>query len=529
MTVIYWLLLLVLILFCVVNSGPVILYTVNCSQLSGNAVLLGESISGLYAVQTNAPSLWLEIDGWDESVMWLNELKRQYGENNIVLNNSFQSLNGIISLTNYLLSQNPSFKINGYVKANITDNSLHYALSLAFHYQALIATDDATENALKAAPLNLRLLRDFTVERNSTYISIFNEFMLYNGNTNDFIVFQELGKYQYLSDFVIASKSFIFYENNMGSHVVSSIFSELSKSNRARLLGWGSSEGNLVGTSSYYNISVVASDWSENLSQFYLLNKTQVFAKNSNTKTKKKIIADEYHYVTFLFTDGDNLQWLQNGFFNTDWYGSDLRGQFPVSWTISGSVQKMAPIVYSTIMNNATKNDSFAMGPSGYGYEIISKCNDVKSFGINTGQSVINSNKSLSNVNVIDDWSNSKSYGPNINIMLDSSNGKIKSILYYFGNAYCGGNGKISWYKNYPIITGKDALWSGHNNYSQLANKLNSYPVSPSSDSGYSLIPVHVWSQNMVNVSKCIGLLNDKVKVVGIDDFVDLVIQNVKH
>merc|ERR1712154_121429 len=132
---------------------------------------------------------------------------------------------------------------------------------------------------------------------------------------------------------------------------------------------------------------------------------------------------------------------------------------------------EMAPIIYNTIINNATTNDSFAMGPSGYGYEIIEECNDVPSFGINTAISITKSNNILQNVNVIDNW-NKNNYGPNINVMLDHGDNKIKSILYYFGNAYCGGNGNIFWYKNHPIITGKEALWSGHNNYSQLATKL---------------------------------------------------------
>eukprot|EP01083_Nonionella_stella_P143438 445892_1 len=510
-----------------VPMNPITLYPINCSQLSGNEIFLGESISGLYALHTKQPSLWLGIPSWSDSLMWLNAVKQGYG-NNIIYNTSFQSLNGIISLTNYLLSDNPSFEVNGYLKANLKNESIHYALSLAFHYKALIATDDVTENALKSPPLNLKLLRDFTTERNSTYLSIFNEFVSYSGNINDFIIFQHLSKYQYLSDFVIASKSFIFYTDNMESPVVHAIFSILSQSNKARLLGWGASEGDLVGTSSKYNISVVASDFSENLSQFYLLNNTKQ-TKPLNVAAKRSIKVEQYHYVTFLFTDGDNLQWLQNGFFHSDWYGSDLRGQFPVSWTISGSVQEMAPIVYNTIMNNATGNDSFAMAPSGYGYEIIEDCNDIASFGLNTAASIANSDNILQNINVIDDWNNATGYGPNINAMLDNGDGRMKSILYYFGEAYCGGNGNIFWYKNYPIITGKQALWSGHNDYQQLAAKLNSYPVDPSKDVGYSLIPVHVWSQNMANVSKCIGLLDNTVKVVGIDDFVDLVVQNVRH
>ena len=200
-----------------------------------------------------------------------------------------------------------------------------------------------------------------------------------------------------------------------------------------------------------------------------------------------------------------------------------------MSWTISGSVQQLAPIVYDKIMRDSTDNDTFAMAPSGYGYVIPSKYSDIESFGINTAHSIGTSSGILENVNVIDDWNQKDSYSSTIDEMLDAAGGVIKSILYYFGDAYCGGHGKISWHKDYPIITGKEALWDGWNDYSQIADKLNSYPVDPTTETGYSLIPVQVWSNNLLNVSKCIALLNDHVKVVGIDEFVDNIIQNVKH
>merc|ERR1712241_928558 len=104
--------------------------------------------------------------------------------------------------------------------------------------------------------------------------------------------------------------------------------------------------------------------------------------------------------------------------------------------------------------------DSFAMGPSGYGYEIIDKCNDIESFAQNTIGSIVASGNVLSNVNVIDDWdAKNGKYSPNIDAMLDvDESNAIKSILYYYGDAYVGGNGQIFWHGDTPIITGKEAL-----------------------------------------------------------------------
>lgn len=69
-------------------------------------------------------------------------------------------------------------------------------------------------------------------------------------------------------------------------------------------------------------------------------------------------------------TDGDNLQWMQRTFVSTsnDWYGSSLRGQFPVGWTISPAVLELLPTVAKYIFDNATPNDDFIAAPSGIGY-----------------------------------------------------------------------------------------------------------------------------------------------------------------
>eukprot|EP01084_Bolivina_argentea_P249692 418107_1 len=506
------------------------MFIVNSSSLSQPEILLSNSVSGLYANQLNQPSIWLTFNeyNWNMSEFWLDAIKDS--NKDIIYNDSFQQLEGLISITKYLLlSSDSKFQINGYLKANLYDASLHYALSLAFHYKALISTDDITSNALENS-LNLKLLRDFTKETQNTYTTIFDEFVSYNGNTEDFIIIQELGSasnamYKFLPDFAIASKSFIFYDSNCNSSTVSYIFGHLSQSKKgARLLGWGcSGEFSLVNTCSEYNISLVAANYAENMAQFYVINDSSIYQQH---QPKHSVADTEYHYVTFVWSDGDNLQWLINGFFWDQWYGSKLRGNFPVSWTLSGSVQELAPIVYDKIMSNATSNDSFVMGPSGWSYQYINDYNNVGLFARDTANAIGLSNDILSNINLIDDWKDISSYSNNVNMFIDAAI-NVSSVLYYWFTNYACCNGKIFWHNDVPIITGKLMFWEGINNYTQIANALNSYPVNIKSEQGYSLIPVHVWSQSMQNVSKCIELLNPNVKVVGINEFVKLIKTNV--
>ena len=70
------------------------------------------------------------------------------------------------------------------------------------------------------------------------------------------------------------------------------------------------------------------------------------------------------HTVAFVMADGDNLQWLINGFYDVKWYGSPLRGSIPISWTMSGgSVGDVATPILSKIYDDTTVNDSFVIGP----------------------------------------------------------------------------------------------------------------------------------------------------------------------
>lgn len=71
-------------------------------------------------------------------------------------------------------------------------------------------------------------------------------------------------------------------------------------------------------------------------------------------------------YLTFTFSDGDNLQYDQHRL-RTIW-GDPNRGQVPLNWSISPLLIDAAPIMLHYYQSTQTPNDLLVAGPSGAGY-----------------------------------------------------------------------------------------------------------------------------------------------------------------
>lgn len=106
-------------------------------------------------------------------------------------------------------------------------------------------------------------------------------------------------------------------------------------------------------------------------------------------------------------------------------------------------------------------------------------------------------------------------------------NADVSAVFLYWGNAYVGRNGAITWTGGKPVVGGRAALWQGFNTPESLAQLLKyacsgsvsqdmfvwlsvcrrGLPNDPRSADSYSLIPVHVWSRNVTDVLTTAGLL----------------------
>ena len=140
-----------------------------------------------------------------------------------------------------------------------------------------------------------------------------------------------------------------------------------------RILGWGPDEHTNVSIASKHGIDVIAADWSYNLSVLSSYKCSPQIQKIDNDLKEE----DGVHYVTFIMSDGDNMQWLLGSNFTMkNWFGSPYRGNFNLGWSISPSIYNLAPTVFKKYYQSAHSSkykDYFVVPASGNGYMYPSK------------------------------------------------------------------------------------------------------------------------------------------------------------
>ena len=255
------------------------------------------------------------------------------------------------------------------------------------------------------------------------------------------------------------TKALIFYEDNINdTSLRDKVFSSMNANSIC--LGWGPDEFINVSTSSKHGVSIIAADWSYNLTVLSAFPSSPMTQKSSSNITNKK----DVHYVTFIMSDGDNQQWnLGTNYGSPKWYGSPYRGNFNLGWSLSPSLYYLAPTVFSLYYKSASHgstNDYFIVSPSGNGYMYPSKY-DKNALGtyINTLDDYM---KKVDEkyVAIIDD---SSFYN---NKLWDKFTVKpnIQGLFYLDYHKHDNYHGKIIWSNNKPIVSCRDLLWSRNSN-----------------------------------------------------------------
>ncbi len=485
------------------SHKPDTLFWVDESSMSATQVLTIESLQGILA-QTK-PRIYV-TNGSDSYLTWLTDMQKNY---EVIVDNSFRAdFSG-------LLNHFKSF-IAGYILTTTTQPSIHIAVSLAGLKSAIVVVG-VDEQTVKG--LGFPLLEDATNETYQQFIDNHKDEV--NKNT---LCYQDPSKAEYLLDYSVFGKTYFFYDDISGS-IYSEIFSEMNPN--SALLGWGSSEYDLVETASRKSIMVHAADFASDL---LALSNFGVETNQASHNTTPQVIQN-VHTVCFVMTDGDNIQWLLNDFStNTNWYASPDRGKVNLGWTISPAMCELAPTVLKRFYDSEGKaeggRDCFIAGPSGVGYTYPESYEDIGSYTSLTAAFMKKADLHI--VNII-----GNSNPPNVpvsSLASYMSQNQIDAAFYYFYSNYSGGNGQITWVDGKPVITGRYNLWSPQFETPQsLAAKLNALATDITSSNGYSLIPVHVWSHTVDDVIQCASLFNKSVRVVAPDEFVALIEKNVKH
>ena len=320
-----------------------------------------------------------------------------------------------------------------------------------------------------------------------------------------------------LRDYAVLARAFTFYDGNSAfrMQVLGSLVPD------GRVLGWGDAshgEDQFVGPGSDVGASTLAADWALNLAPLSSVYHVNLFQR---TYSDPKVEPD-VHYVTFVVTDGDNVQWNLGGF--VDYYNHPNRGEWDMGWAISPALADLAPSVMDWYYSHASispHRDVFIAGPSGDGYfypsrypkeELrlqVQRLNDLMERG------------DLHIVQVLDFHS---FYRRDL-WDLYTAQPQIDGIFYIEYAPYDALHGRMIFSNNKPIVSVRAMLWKGISgaDVDSVVRLLNHAVRDPYSPMGYSLIAVHVWSMDLEDVKAVVDRLDPHVRVVAPDAFVKLI------
>jgi hypothetical protein len=169
-----------------------------------------------------------------------------------------------------------------------------------------------------------------------------------------------------LRDYAAMAGLFTFFDGN--SSFCKFVLSQM-QTDGAVLGTWDSSQGEDTGVriSSSNGVYMVGSDWALNLSTLSGIRDSTIYQRACANAAPS--LETNVHYVTFMTTDGDNVQWNLGdmaGYFN-----HHARGSFNMGWSISPTLADLAPSVlrwYFDSASNGPHRDVFVTGTSGLGY-----------------------------------------------------------------------------------------------------------------------------------------------------------------
>ena len=141
----------------------------------------------------------------------------------------------------------------------------------------------------------------------------------------------------------------------------------LEKGKLNALFGWGSDEHQFTAHATEVGAVVHASDFATNLPLFSNLPPAKL--KSRTIPAYKMKPGTKTHTVSFIMSDGDNIQLLQHDdFIGNAHFGNPDRGKTAVGWSYSPAMAVLMPNILEWVHNDLTKNDSLSTGPSGIGY-----------------------------------------------------------------------------------------------------------------------------------------------------------------
>ncbi len=337
-------------------------------------------------------------------------------------------------------------------------------------------------------------------------------------------------------DFAVQQNIFVMYIEDSdyeGRLFRDSVMRNLDPS--ATILGWCQYEVKFTESISRFGHYVVPSDHSRNLS---ILASFEATDKKFDAPYSGKVELDpDKHYVAIVYSDGDNMQWIQNGFseFHT-WqsYGLDV----PVTWTYAPIISELSDVDVKRTLANSD-NATFITGPTGGGYARVSKmnANELEAFSDYTASVMLKSGLGI--MTFLDEID-----GNNFDSSMQKRLGYFSrydhikgGILQIDPDRYGAGGGRVYFSDGKPFVSVGFSLWHPSGNANDVTKEwlatqaavINARPADINTINGYTVINVHPWTVGPDDLAYFIGQLDDSVEVIAADEFLAAVEQNIPH
>jgi hypothetical protein len=499
-------------------NTALVLYSIDEQTMNSTDSVLLDSLSGLIA-RIDSPLIYRTGDTYYN--LWLEEIG---SITDIAIDESFS--NDFSGLIDMILSKY-SDVINGIaIYSDVLDISLSHAITYCAGSTGVFVVSSASQEYYSS---RYKLAIQFDARTESLPDTL-------NLSAN-IVTFQQSSAQLFLVDYAIfATSPFLSWDDPL-REVALTRLSKLSKGSSASF-GWVGDEGSYVSKLSEHGVWAHASDWAKNLVSLSNVEVPIPVPAGHNPRSEQN--ETNIHTVTFVLTDGDNLQWLLGSFFNTEWYGSPDRSSTTMSFTLSPALLNLSSTVLSHIYSSSSPNNSFIASPSGIGY-IYPELLDETVLS-EYAKLTLDSMKLLPNLRILNILAGCDDISDEILLRSSSKfleDDQVDGVFYYtYGTGYAGGRGKAIWSDNKkPIITARYSLWGENNDPSDspmlsnegLIEALQQQTKDMTTSEGYSVIPVHAWTHSVSDVNYIIQNLGPGIEVLTSDQFLERYREYVQH
>ncbi len=340
------------------------------------------------------------------------------------------------------------------------DESVNVATSMAGLLKGLLISEEQEE---RAKALGLQCLADVRGKSETWCFETFRDRF-----SRRFMLTQP-AKMPNLRALAIAHR--IFTAHGLDSPVPKA-YARLDKP--GSILGWnGSDEGGFVAQLSEYGHILLPSNWSLNVTVTSAGADEMDWARPIRTFDTRQIdLDDKGDAVSFIMTDGDNVQWFMGSFcMDKNYWASPDHGAFPVGWGAPyADLDQACPDANAYLVETQPETTTLNLHAGGYYYpDLLGKRLDpeVRRKVLTTHAKRLNyfmkraGGTTLMFLCMDLDSKWARTAYAIFAREIDHLTG-IFAIQYY---PYEGGNGKVYWVKNaagtdIPVVTAKYAIWA---------------------------------------------------------------------